>query len=149
MEILLVEDNVADAYLTKTALQNALPESRVSTVHDGEKALDFMHREGAYTDVVRPDLIILDLNLPRIDGFGVLTYLKASPVLRTIPVVVLSTSTWEGDIDSAYALGAYYYLGKPFDFDQYLALGYAIAELWQRWRQANLASVVKNTSQAV
>ena len=133
MEILLVEDNEADAYLTKKALRAGLPDSHVTVVEDGEKALLCLQEDEAHASSQRTELIVLDINLPRLDGFDVLSRLRAIPRLRDIPTIILSSSTSESDVERAYRLGAFYYLTKPMTLHAYLRLGHAIAELWQRW----------------
>ena len=132
MKILLVEDNEADAYLTKEALRTGLPDSEITVVQDGEKALAFLRQENGFADVPRPDLVVMDLNIPRLDGFDVLTRLQDSPQLHDIPVVILSSSPTEIDIEHAYRLGASCYLTKSMELGAYLGLGHVIAELCQR-----------------
>lgn len=133
MEILLVEDSESDAYLTKRALWAGLPDSHITVVEDGEKALLCLQKEETVASTQRTELIVLDINLPRLDGFEVLSHLQATPQLRDIPTIILSSSTAESDIKRAYRLGAYCYLTKPMTLNAYLGLGQAIAELWQRW----------------
>ena len=133
MENLLVEDNQADAYLTKKALRTGLPDSHVTVVEDGEKALLCLQEEETVASAQRPELIVLDINLPRLDGFDVLARLRAIPQLCNIPTIILSSSTSESDIERAYRLGAYHYLTKQMTLHAYLGLGHAIAKLWQRW----------------
>jgi two-component system, chemotaxis family, response regulator Rcp1 len=133
MEILLVEDNEADAYLTKKALRAGLPASHVTVVEDGEKAMLRLQEEGTLASDQRTELIVLDINLPRLDGFDVLARLRENPRLSDIPTIILSSSTSEGDVERAYRLGAYHYLTKPMTLHAYLGLGHAIAKLWRRW----------------
>ena len=97
-------------------------------VHDGEKALTFLRQENGFTNVPRPELVIMDINMPRLDGFDVLTCLQDSSQLRDIPVIILSSSS-NTDIERAYRLGAFSYLTKPMELEAYLGLGYVIAEL--------------------
>src|SRR5215207_8222190 len=99
MEILLVDDSAADTYLTKLALTEALPDSRVRVVEDGEQALGYLEEVKNSPTALPPDLIVLDLNMPRIDGFSVLIHLKEMPEYRSTPVIVLTTSTWQNDIN--------------------------------------------------
>lgn len=133
MKILLVEDSEADAYLTKKALRAGLPDSHITVVEDGEKALLSLEKEEHLALGQRTDLIVLDINLPRVDGFEVLAHLQTIPPSRHIPIIILSSSTSERDIERAYQLGVYCYLTKPMTLHAYLGLGHAIAELWQRW----------------
>ena len=138
LNILLVEDNPADAYLTTLALQEADLCKELHVVEHGEQALAFLRQQGAYTGVARPDLIILDLNLPRMDGFAVLTAFKTDPVICTIPVVILSTSRAEQDVTQAYHLGAVQYFVKPNDLHECLMFGHTLAGVWQRLIGANV-----------
>jgi two-component system response regulator len=130
IEILLVEDNPGDVELTKEALEGAKVCNRLHVVDDGAKALDFLVKKGEYADVPRPDLILLDLNLPKKDGREVLTQIKADPLLADIPVVVLTTSQAEEDILRAYKLHANCYITKPVDFKQFLVVVKAIEDFW-------------------
>ncbi|MFN3323479.1 MAG: response regulator [Bryobacteraceae bacterium] len=129
-EILLVEDNPGDVRLTREALRESTVPCRLTVVPDGEAALKYLRREGVYTDAVRPDLILLDLNLPRKDGREVLCELKRDDDLRQIPVVVLTTSMAEQDIFKAYDLHANCYLQKPVDLDRFLSIVRAIENFW-------------------
>src|SRR5690348_12544017 len=122
IEILLVEDSPSDTELTVEALREGKMRNNLSTVEDGVQALDFLHRRGPYAHAPRPDLIMLDLNLPRKDGREVLAEIKADPALKTIPVVVLTTSRAEQDILRAYNLHANCYITKPVDFEQFLGV---------------------------
>jgi len=119
IEILLVEDSPDDAALTVDALRSGRVHNRISVVDDGVEAMAFLRREGAYADAPRPDLVLLDLNLPRKDGSEVLAEIKADPDLSTIPVVVLTTSEAEEDILRSYKLHANAYVTKPVDFEQF------------------------------
>src|SRR5207248_8326792 len=112
-EILLVDDNPADANLTCEVLATSERQSHIITVPDGEEALAFLHRTGKYDEAVRPDLLILDLNLPRKDGRAVLAEVKADPELDEIPVVIFTTSRSGRDIARCYELGANSYMSKP------------------------------------
>jgi chemotaxis family two-component system response regulator Rcp1 len=131
INILLVEDNPADVRLTEEALKeaaNAL--TRLHVASDGAEALDFLHRRGEYAAAPRPDLMLLDLNLPRIDGRQVLAEVKSDPDLRRIPVVVLTTSPSEDDILHAYDQHVNSYIRKPVDLDQFFDVLKAIDEYW-------------------
>lgn len=128
--ILLVEDNPADVRLTQVALKEAEIESRLSVVGDGVAALDYLRRRGKYTDAPRPDIILLDLNLPRKDGREVLAEIKEDRDLRVIPVVVLTTSRDDEDILRSYQLHANCYVNKPVDLDQFLRIMESIKDFW-------------------
>jgi len=128
--ILLVEDNPADVHLTLTALRDARSSSEVHVVTDGAKALDFLTRQGDYAKAPRPDLVFLDLNLPKVDGYQVLETMKADPVLRRIPVVAISGSRSEIDIARAYDDQISAYLVKPPGVDEYFAAIRSLKELW-------------------
>jgi two-component system, chemotaxis family, response regulator Rcp1 len=130
VQILLVEDNPGDARLTQEVFKlNKLPKT-LSVVEDGVEALAFLRQEGKYADAPRPDLILLDLNLPKKDGRQVLAAIKSDASLRRIPVVVLTTSRDQEDILHAYDLNANCFLTKPVDFDQFARLVEAIEEFW-------------------
>ena len=126
-EILLVEDSPSDAAMTVHALGTY---HRVHVVGDGEAALAFLHRNGRYTAAPRPDLILLDLNLPRVDGRDVLARIKTDERLRGIPVVILTTSSTATDILRAYHLGANCYVSKPLGLDDFLRAISGIENLW-------------------
>jgi CheY-like chemotaxis protein len=131
INILLVEDNPADVRLTEEALKeaaNAL--TRLHVAMDGAAALDFLHRRGEHTGAPRPDLMLLDLNLPRVDGRQVLAQVKSDPDLRRIPVVVLTTSPSEDDIIHAYDQHVNSYIRKPVDLDHFLEVLKAIDDYW-------------------
>jgi CheY-like chemotaxis protein len=130
IEILLVEDSPTDAQLTIEALQEAKISNRLSHVEDGVEAMRFLRREGEYAEVPRPDLIMLDLNLPRKDGHEVLAELKQDPKLAMIPVVVLTTSRAEQDVLRSYELHANCYITKPVDFQQFLHVVKSIEQFW-------------------
>ena len=136
LNVLLVEDNPADAYLTILALQDHELCQDIRVVEHGEQALSFLRQEGGYTDAFRPDLIVLDLNLPRMDGFALLSVVKSDLALRTIPVVILSTSSAEKDLTKAYHLGAAHYFVKPNDLQGCLRFGHTLAQVWKRLRTA-------------
>lgn len=129
-DVLLVEDNPGDVDLTREALEEANPRVRLAVARDGEEALAVLRREGAHAGVPRPDLILLDLNLPRLDGHGVLAAVKADPALRTIPVVVLTSSAAEQDVARAYGLSANCYVTKPLVLEQFLDVVRGIDRFW-------------------
>lgn len=128
--ILLVEDNPGDVRLTQEALRDARVANQMHTMNDGVEALTFLQREGPYRDAPQPDLILLDLNLPRKDGREVLAAIKGDPRLRRIPVVVLTTSQDERDVDAAYDLHANCYIVKPVDLEQFLRIVRSIEDFW-------------------
>jgi two-component system, chemotaxis family, response regulator Rcp1 len=130
IEILLVEDSPADVRLTREALKEARVRNNVSVAVDGVDALDFLHRRGKYADAPSPDLILLDLNLPRKDGREVLESIKEDEFLRHIPVVVLTTSQSEQDIAQSYQLRANAYVTKPVDLEQFLTVVKSIEGFW-------------------
>ena len=129
-KILLVEDSPTDALLAQEALRSATISHNVHLVEDGEEALAFLHGEGPYADAPRPDLILLDLNLPKKGGWEVLAEIKTDPDLRDIPVVVLTTSQDARDVSKAYNLHANCYITKPVDFLQFTEVVQAIAHFW-------------------
>jgi CheY-like chemotaxis protein len=130
VEILLVEDNPGDVVLTKEALAEAKVRNNLHVVNDGVEAMEFLRHQGRFGDVVRPDLILLDLNLPRKDGRDVLAEVKADKDLRRIPVVVLTTSKAEADIIKSYDLHANCYVSKPVDLDQFIEVVRSIEDFW-------------------
>ena len=130
VEILLVEDSPSDTDLTIEALQDGDLPCNLSHVEDGVEAMEFLGRRNSYAEAPRPDLILLDLNLPRKDGREVLAELKSDPDLRTIPVVVLTTSKDDRDISQAYRLQANCYIAKPVDFKQFVSVLRAIEHFW-------------------
>lgn len=130
VEILLVEDNPGDVRLTREALKEGKISNNLSVVHDGLEALDFLYRRGAYNQAVRPDIILLDLNLPRMDGRAVLQEVKNDASLRRIPIVVLTTSGAEEDIVRSYDLHVNCYITKPVDIDQFIDVVKAIDNFW-------------------
>ena len=130
VEILLVEDNPGDAELTLETLRESKLLNHMSVVDDGVEAMAYLRREGRYLDAVRPDLILLDLNLPKKDGREVLAEIKTDERLRRIPVVVLTTSSAEQDILKTYDLHANCYITKPVNLDQFIAMVKAIGEFW-------------------
>jgi len=132
VEILLVEDNPGDVELTIEALKEGKVSNHLSAVGDGIEALAFLRQEEPYRDAPRPDLILLDLNLPRKDGRETLAEIKQNPDLCDIPVVILSTSEAERDIMESYKLHANCYIQKPVDLDQFIAIMRSIEDFWFR-----------------
>jgi chemotaxis family two-component system response regulator Rcp1 len=128
--ILLVEDNDGDVRLTREALAEGKVANQMMVARDGIEALAILHREGAHAGARRPDLILLDLNLPRKDGRAVLAEIKADVALKRIPVVVLTTSRAEEDVLRSYNLHANCYITKPVDFDKFVAVVKTIDEFW-------------------
>jgi CheY-like chemotaxis protein len=120
IEVLLVEDDPGDVLMTKEAFADNKVRNKLHVVSDGVDAMAFLRREGPYADVPTPDLVLLDLNLPRKDGREVLAEIKADPELRRIPVVVLTTSEAEEDVLRSYELHANAYVTKPVDFDRFV-----------------------------
>lgn len=130
IEILLVEDNAGDARLAREALREARVSNRLTWLVDGVEALAYLRQEHAYVGAPRPDLILLDLNIPRKDGREVLAAIKNDDRLRRIPVVVLTTSQAQEDIQQAYRLSANSYISKPVDLDHFIDVVRAIEEFW-------------------
>ncbi|MBN1167201.1 MAG: response regulator [Methanospirillaceae archaeon] len=130
IEILLVEDNPGDVRLTREGLKEAKMVNNLHVVMDGVEAMDFLYKRGKYTDAPRPDMILLDLNLPKKDGREVLAEIKADDDLKRIPVVVLTVSQAEEDIMKTYNLHANCYISKPVDFDQFLKVIHSIDNFW-------------------
>ena len=132
IEILLVEDNPGDVRLIIEAMIEAKLDNRFHIVEDGVEAMQFLRREGRFGDAPRPDLILLDLNLPKKDGRAVLAEVKADPALKRIPVVVLTTSRAEEDVLRAYDLHANCYITKPVDMEQFMKVVAQIDDFWVR-----------------
>ena len=130
IEILLVEDNPGDARLTIEAMREAKMSNRIHVAEDGVEAMEFLRNQGRFKDSPRPDLILLDLNLPKKDGRAVLAEVKTDPALRRIPVVVLTTSRAEEDVLKAYDLHANAYVTKPVDLTQFMKIVAQIEEFW-------------------
>jgi chemotaxis family two-component system response regulator Rcp1 len=130
IEILLVEDNPGDVRLAVEALRDAKVANRLHIVEDGVEAMSFLRREGRYADVPQPNLILLDLNLPRRDGREVLAEIKQDADLKRIPVVILTSSAAEQDVVQAYNLYANCYIVKPIDLDQFLKVVRSIEDFW-------------------
>ncbi len=130
VEILLVEDNPGDVRLTQEALNDGKVRNNMHVAEDGVEAVAFLRREGKYADAPRPDLILLDLNLPKKDGREVLAEIKTDEDLKRIPVVVLTTSKAEQDIFRAYDQHANCYITKPVDLDQFIKIVKGIEDFW-------------------
>ena len=130
VEILLVEDNPGDVRLAIEALKDAKVRNNLNCVTDGEDALAYLRKEGKYASARRPDLVLLDLNLPRKSGREVLCEVKEDPRLRTIPVVILTTSQADEDILRAYNCNANCYISKPVDLDQFITVVRSIEDFW-------------------
>lgn len=130
IEILLVEDNAADVRLTIEALREGKVRNHLNVVRDGAEAMEYLRRQGGFAGSRRPDLILLDLNLPRMDGREVLAAIKSDADLKAIPVVVLTTSSAEVDVLRSYALHANCYITKPVDLEQFVQVVRSIDEFW-------------------
>ena len=130
IEILLVEDNPGDVRLTVEGLKESKVRNNLHVARDGVEAMEFLRREGPHTGAVRPDLILLDLNLPRMDGREVLLEIKSDAKLKTIPVVVLTTSRAEHDVLRSYELQANCYITKPVDLEQFITVVKSIEDFW-------------------
>ncbi|GAA2597446.1 response regulator [Dactylosporangium fulvum] len=130
IEVLLVEDDPGDVLMTQEAFEEHKVRNKLNVVPDGEEALAYLRREGKHTNATRPDLILLDLNLPRVDGREVLQVIKEDQDLRRIPVVVLTTSQADEDILRSYSLHANAYVTKPVDFDSFIAVVRQIDEFF-------------------
>ena len=130
VEILLVEDNPGDVRLTREALREGKVRNNLAVAFDGVEAMAYLRKEGEHAGAVRPDLILLDLNLPRKDGREVLNEIKCDPSLRNIPVVVLTSSQADDDIARVYDLHANCYVTKPVDLDQFIRVVESIEDFW-------------------
>lgn len=130
IEILLVEDNPGDVRLTQEALGEAKVRNNLAVARDGVEALAYLRCEPPFQDAARPDMVLLDLNLPRKDGREVLAEIKADPELRRLPVVVLTTSSAEKDVLESYNLYANCYITKPVDLDQFVGIVSSIEDFW-------------------
>jgi CheY-like chemotaxis protein len=130
VEILLVEDNLADIRLTQEVFKEGKVRNQLSVVRNGEEALAFLRQEGHFASVLRPDMILLDLNLPRKDGRAVLAEIKADPDLKRIPVIILTTSQAESDLIQTYNLHANCYIVKPVELDQFIEAVKRIQGFW-------------------
>jgi CheY-like chemotaxis protein len=127
---LLVEDSPSDVRLTREALRESQLLNNLSVVGDGIEALSYLRRQDGYAEAVHPDLVLLDLNLPKKDGREVLAEIKADPALRRIPVVVLTTSSAEEDVIKTYDLHANCYITKPLDLDRFIRVIKSIEDFW-------------------
>ncbi|MGD0078672.1 MAG: response regulator [Sedimentisphaerales bacterium] len=130
VEILLVEDSPSDAALTIEALEAGKVANKLTLVEDGVEAMDFLRRRGKHAKATRPDLIMLDLNLPRKDGREVLVEIKNDPDLKVIPIIVLTTSRSDKDVLQSYQLNANCYITKPVDFTQFIDVVKSIEKFW-------------------
>ena len=130
VEILLIEDNPGDVDLTREAFADSSVESNINVARDGETALAFLRQQGQHSRAPRPNLILLDLNLPGLDGRAVLAAVKSDPALRSIPVIVLSSSEAEDDVACAYQLLANCYVAKPVGFDRFSEVVRSIEQFW-------------------
>jgi chemotaxis family two-component system response regulator Rcp1 len=130
LDILLVEDNPGDIRLTQEAMREAKMSNNLHVTKNGMAAMDFLRRRGDFPEAPRPDLVLLDLNLPRLSGREVLKQMKDDPELRRIPVIVLSTSDAQRDVSESYDLHANCYINKPVDFDQFLGAIDLIEKFW-------------------
>ncbi len=130
IRILLIEDSAADIRLTQEVFRDGKFVNELSVVRDGEEALDYLYQRGEHAMAPRPDLVLLDLNLPKLDGREVLEVIKSDPSLRSIPVAVLTTSSNDRDILQSYNLGANCYLTKPVDLEEFVAVVNKIEEFW-------------------
>jgi two-component system, chemotaxis family, response regulator Rcp1 len=129
-EIVLVEDNDGDVRLIVEAFKENKFLNNLHVAKDGVEAMEFLHKEGKYADAVHPDLILLDLNLPKKDGHEILGEVKADPHLKRIPVIILTSSKAEADIIKAYDLHANCYITKPIDMDQFIKVVRSIEDFW-------------------
>ncbi len=130
VHFLLVEDNPGDADLTRETLESSKVQIRLSVVSDGAEALDFLRHKGRHSEAQLPDLILLDLNLPKLSGRDVLSEIKATAELRHIPIVVLTSSDAERDIAESYRLGANCYITKPVDWRAFQAIVQGVENFW-------------------
>jgi CheY-like chemotaxis protein len=130
VELLLIEDNPGDVRLTREALKNSDINVHLSIARDGVEAMDFLRRSGRFADAPKPDLVLLDLNLPRKNGREVLSEIKSHPELKRIPVLIMTTSRAEQDVNRAYLLNANCYITKPMDLDEFLRIVKAIEDFW-------------------
>jgi len=130
IQVLLVEDSPGDVRLTREAFRDANTRIVMHVASDGVEAMSFLRQEGPHLDAPRPDLILLDLNLPRLDGREVLALIKADEILRTIPTIILTTSDAEADVVMSYQLQANSYLSKPVQLDRFESLVRSINDFW-------------------
>ncbi|MEI6706865.1 MAG: response regulator [Methylococcales bacterium] len=130
IEILLLEDEAADAYLVKVALKENKAHAHLHHVSDGREGIDFLQKNGDYSNALRPDLILLDLNMPRMNGYEFLAAVKSDERFKSIPTVVLTTSDVESDIVCAYQLGAASYITKPTGMDSFISMIDKLSDYW-------------------
>ena len=130
IEILLIEDNQGDVVLTLEAFEEARIKNNVTVLKDGEEAIRYLTRKPPYENAVLPDIILLDINLPKIDGKEVLSFIKSNPRLKQIPVVMLTTSSSESDVSDAYEANANCYITKPVDVNKFFEVIRAIENFW-------------------
>ncbi len=130
MEVLLVEDNPGDIELTLEAFQDTKILNHINVVRDGEEALEFLYQRGSYRNAVRPDIILLDLNMPRKGGKEVLAIIKEDETLKDIPVIILTSSEAEQDVITSYKLHANAYIAKPMDFSQFQHVMEVLKSFW-------------------
>jgi chemotaxis family two-component system response regulator Rcp1 len=130
IEVLLLEDDLGDVELTKEAIEATRLAVNLSVVRDGEEAMTYLRKEGSYADAASPDLVLLDLNMPRKDGREVLRDMKDDPTLTHIPVVVLTTSDSDEDIVKSYDIGANCYVTKPVGLEQFMKVVQSIGDFW-------------------
>lgn len=130
LQLLLVEDNPSDVRLTREALKDGEVALNLNVARDGVEAMDFLRKRGSFHSAPDPDLILLDLNLPRKNGGEVLSEIKSDPILKRIPVLVMTTSRADQDINRAYSLNANCYITKPMDLDEFLRIVRSIEEFW-------------------
>jgi len=128
--ILLVEDNEDDILITKKAIEKRQIMNNLFVVHDGQEALDFLRRTGKYENAPRPGFVLLDLNMPKLDGFEVLKEIKRHPELKSIPIIILTTSERDEDVSKAYALGCNSYIVKSVDFSKFINTVIEIRQYW-------------------
>ena len=130
IHILIVEDNPGDARLAVEALAEGKVSNKISIVQDGVEAISYLRRENEYSDAPRPDLILLDLNLPKMNGKEVLAIIKDDTEFKRIPVIILTTSDADQDIDATYDLHANCYITKPVDFNQFISVIQSVEDFW-------------------
>ena len=130
IEILLVEDNPGDVELTREALSRGKITNTLRVVNDGEQALLYLRKQGEYANVTTPDIVLLDLNLPKLNGHQVLAEVKSDPLLKTIPIIVLSSSEEHSDIQETYKLSANSFVTKPVEVDRFLSVVQHIEHFW-------------------
>lgn len=130
IDILLVEDNPADIDLIQESLRESKVLCKVNAVRDGEEAMDYLHQRNGYEDTVRPDIVLLDLNMPRKDGREVLSEIKQHPELKILPIIVMTSSSAEEDILRSYQLHANAYVTKPVDLESFDKIVHAIEDFW-------------------